>query len=62
LNHKHSPRSAEREVLVSDGVINSPHHQLMLSGIGEPAQIRKHHINVRLRSASTMRERFTAPC
>ena len=38
---------AEREVLVSGGVINSP-HLLMLSGIGDPAELRKHDINVRV--------------
>jgi 4-pyridoxate dehydrogenase len=36
---------AEREVLLCGGVINSP-QLLMLSGIGEPAQLRAHDIKV----------------
>jgi len=36
---------AEREVLVSGGVINSP-QLLMLSGIGNPAELRQHKIDV----------------
>lgn len=39
---RHSAR-AEREVLLSGGVINSP-QLLMLSGIGDPAQLQKHGI------------------
>src|SRR6516225_9638021 len=37
---------AEREVLVAAGVINSP-HLLMLSGIGDPAELGAHSIDVR---------------
>ena len=37
---------AEREVLLAGGVINSP-QLLMLSGIGEPDQLRAHGIDVR---------------
>ena len=37
---------AEREVIVSGGVINSP-HLLMLSGIGDPAELGKHGIKVK---------------
>jgi 4-pyridoxate dehydrogenase len=38
---------AEREVLLCGGVINSP-QLLMLSGIGEPTQLRAHDIKVQL--------------
>ena len=37
---------AEREVLLAGGVINSP-HLLMLSGIGDPVELRAHSIDVR---------------
>lgn len=37
---------AGREVLLAGGVINSP-HLLMLSGIGDPADLREHGIDVR---------------
>ena len=37
---------AEREVLLAGGVINSP-QLLMLSGIGDPAELRAHSIDVR---------------
>lgn len=37
---------AEREVILSGGVINSP-HLLMLSGIGDPAQLAQHGIAVK---------------
>jgi choline dehydrogenase/4-pyridoxate dehydrogenase len=37
---------AEREVLLAGGVINSP-HLLMLSGIGDPAELGAHGIRVR---------------
>ena len=37
---------AEREVLLAAGVINSP-HLLMLSGIGDPAELGAHSIDVR---------------
>jgi 4-pyridoxate dehydrogenase len=37
---------AEREVLLAAGVINSP-HLLMLSGIGDPAELNAHSIDVR---------------
>jgi 4-pyridoxate dehydrogenase len=37
---------AEREVILAGGVINSP-QLLMLSGIGEPAELRRHGISVR---------------
>jgi choline dehydrogenase-like flavoprotein len=43
LNYAH----ADSEVLLCGGVINSP-QLLMLSGIGEPAQIRAHDIKVQL--------------
>jgi 4-pyridoxate dehydrogenase len=38
---------AERETIVSAGVINSP-HLLMLSGVGDPEQLRAHGIEVKL--------------
>ena len=38
---------AERELLLSGGVINSP-HLLMLSGIGDPDHLRSHGISVRI--------------
>ena len=38
---------AEREVLLAAGVINSP-HLLMLSGIGDPGELRAHSIGVRM--------------
>jgi choline dehydrogenase/4-pyridoxate dehydrogenase len=38
---------AEREVLLAAGVINSP-HLLMLSGIGDPAELSPHSIDVRM--------------
>lgn len=50
---KHTAR-AEREVLVASGVINSP-HLLMLSGIGEPEELKKHGIEVRIPSAQVGR-------
>jgi 4-pyridoxate dehydrogenase len=37
---------AEREVLLAGGVVNSP-QLLMLSGIGDPAELREHSIDVR---------------
>jgi 4-pyridoxate dehydrogenase len=36
---------AEREVIVASGVINTP-HLLMLSGIGDPGELRQHGIDV----------------
>src|SRR5690606_259229 len=38
---------ADREVIVSGGVINSP-QLLMLSGIGEPEQLKQHGIDCRV--------------
>src|SRR5207248_2692687 len=38
---------AEREVILAGGVINSP-HLLMLSGIGDPDELRAHGIEVRV--------------
>jgi len=45
---------AEREVLLSGGVINSP-QVLMLSGIGDPAELAKHAIPVQAASAGVGR-------
>jgi 4-pyridoxate dehydrogenase len=45
-NGERSVVLAEREVLLAGGVINSP-QLLMLSGIGDPAELRAHSIDVR---------------
>ena len=42
---------AGREVLIAAGAINSP-QLLMLSGIGDPAHLKRHNINVRVPLAS----------
>jgi 4-pyridoxate dehydrogenase len=48
-SHKGAMRTAraDREVLLAGGAINSP-QLLMLSGIGDPAQLRAHDIDVRV--------------
>jgi 4-pyridoxate dehydrogenase len=46
-NGERKVAQAEREVLLAAGVINSP-HLLMLSGIGDPGELRAHSIGVRM--------------
>ena len=50
-------RQARREIILCGGVINTP-QILMLSGIGDPAQLAGHGIETRVAS----RRRRTATC
>ena len=55
--------NAGREVILAGGVINSP-HLLMLSGIGDPAELGKHGIEVRVandRVGSNLQDHVMAP-
>jgi choline dehydrogenase/4-pyridoxate dehydrogenase len=55
--------SAEREVIVAGGVINSP-QLLMLSGVGDPDALRKHGIAVRVpckRVGENLQDHVMAP-